>query len=100
MRQWLLKASPTRAASFDNLVCPGKYCRRNCEAQCLSGLEIDDKFVLGRRLHRHVGSPRGFGQGIVAVECRAVKGCPTSALPPKSDISSTPSDHRYMPIAD
>ena len=40
---------------FDHLVGAGKYYRRNCEAQCLSGFKIDHQLVLGRRLHRQVG---------------------------------------------
>src|SRR5215470_20273654 len=42
-------------ASFDRLVGTGEYCLRNCEAQCLSGLEVDNQLVLGRGLYRHVG---------------------------------------------
>ena len=40
---------------FDHLVSAGKYCRRNGEAHCFRGLEVDHEFVLGRRLHRQVG---------------------------------------------
>ncbi len=40
---------------LNHFVRPGKYCRRNCEAQCLRGLEIDDKFVLVWRLHWQIG---------------------------------------------
>src|SRR5262249_719645 len=36
---------------FDNLIGAGKYRRRNCEAHCLRGFEIDRQFVLGRCLH-------------------------------------------------
>ena len=39
---------------LDHLVCAAKYCRRNGEAQCLRGFEIDHQFVLGRRLYRQV----------------------------------------------
>src|SRR5512135_1277925 len=42
-------------ALLDHFVRPGKYCRRNCETQCLRGLKIDDKFVLVWCLHWHVG---------------------------------------------
>ena len=36
---------------FDHIVGAGEYCRRNGEAQCLSGLEVDNQLVLGRCLH-------------------------------------------------
>src|SRR5262245_41475710 len=41
--------------SFDHRIGAGEYCGRNGEAQCLRGFKIDYKFVLGRRLYRHVG---------------------------------------------
>ena len=54
-------ATPPKAAMricnialLNHFVSPGKYCRRNCEAQCRSSLEIDNKFVLVRCLHWQV----------------------------------------------
>ena len=44
-------------ALLDHFVGPGKYCWRNCETECLRGLEINDKFVLIRCLHWQVGRP-------------------------------------------
>ena len=53
-----VSACPFRAiadiGSFDHFVSAGEHCRRNCEAECLSGFKIDDQFEFGRRLHRHI----------------------------------------------
>jgi CheY-like chemotaxis protein len=44
----------SKSGLFDYLVGAGKYSRRECQAQCLGGLQIDDRLVLGRCLHRQV----------------------------------------------
>src|SRR6516164_10974365 len=43
------------ASLFDHLVGAREDGRRNVEAQPLGGPEVDDKFVLHRRLHREIG---------------------------------------------
>src|SRR5215813_9437140 len=47
---WAKSGHP--AALFDHLVGTSKDRLRNCEAYCLSSLEIDHRLVLGSRLHR------------------------------------------------
>ena len=47
--------------SFEQFVGAGEYRRRNCEAQCFRGLEVDHELVFGWRLHRQVG-------GLLALE--------------------------------
>src|SRR2546428_4469203 len=44
-----------KTSSLDDFVGAGEQLRWHVDAERLGGLEIDDKLVLGRRLHRKVG---------------------------------------------
>ena len=56
-----MQQTTCRGGLFYYFVGAGKDCRGNCEADNLGGLEIDNEFVLDRRLHRQIG-------GLLALE--------------------------------
>src|SRR5258708_18049634 len=62
LRMWFLGGTEVRCGSkpedgglLDHLVGCGEQRLRYCQAKHPCGLEIDDKLILGWRLHRHVG---------------------------------------------
>ena len=52
--------TPEVAGLFNHLVGDSKHSRRNCQAECLGGLEIDDEIELCRLLHREFGWARAL----------------------------------------
>jgi hypothetical protein len=63
---------------FDDLVSDLVEMRRHVEAQCFGDLEIDDKLILRRCLHRHVGRLLAL---VDAVDIAGRAGTCTSAAP-------------------
>ena len=58
--------------SFDHLVDAGEERRRHIEAERPGSLEVDDEFVLGRRLHGKVGGLLASKDAVNVLRC-AVK---------------------------
>ena len=50
-----INAPQQTASLFDHLVGACQHRRRHVKTERFGGLEIDHRFVLGRRLHRQVG---------------------------------------------
>jgi hypothetical protein len=61
--------SRTFQRSLDHLVGGLLEMHRHVEAQRLGGLEVDDKLILRRRLHRHVGRLLAFEDAIDVTGC-------------------------------
>src|SRR5215470_17800101 len=57
-------AAQQRASSFDQLIGTGEQRGGHGEAKRLGRLEIDDKLILGRRLHRQVSRSLAFENAI------------------------------------
>ena len=48
-------APPSRFTSLDHLIGASEQRRRHLDAERIGGLEVEDRFVLGRRLHGQIG---------------------------------------------
>src|ERR1700730_2528110 len=59
--------------SFDHLVGAREQHWRHCEAKHPSGLEVDDKLVLRRRLHRLIGRFLALEDAIDVAGCVAIR---------------------------
>jgi hypothetical protein len=72
---WVMRGhfAMRKRCSLDHLVSAGKYCRRDCEAQCLRSSKIDNQLILGWSLHRQIG-------GLLALEDAVDISCPAPHL--------------------
>ena len=79
---------------FDDLVGSGEQRRRYGEPERFGGLEIDDHFVLDRRLHRQIGRLLTFEDTVdiirrasERIDCRSPVGDQTAGLNKEGDYS-------------
>jgi hypothetical protein len=52
------RAPQQNGTLFDDLVGTSEQCGRNLKPERLGRLEVDDRLILGRRLHRQIGQVR------------------------------------------
>jgi hypothetical protein len=60
------------AVLFDHFVGNGEHAWRDCEAERLGGLHVDDQLELGWQLHRKFGGLVAF-ENAISIDCRLPK---------------------------